>query len=103
MPAIRIIEMLSHDQSATATDEMVEQHEKVMKAQQTIFDRLFIDAATIHPVMSGWIQLTEAAMTMKSDQTMELASGHSALINLVRNLARKDLDADGVAYPEIKI
>ena len=75
---------------------------KVLKAQQTIFDRLFIDALTMEPVLSAWTSLTKAAREMHSDDFSEIADHYLALVNLVRNQARKDLGADGVAYPDIK-
>jgi hypothetical protein len=103
LSVISIVEGHLRRVSITASKEIDEQYSKVLRAQQTIFDRLFIDAITIDPVMAGWTSLTKAAREMLSGDVLEIANRHLALVNLVRNQARKDLGAEGVAYLDIKV
>jgi hypothetical protein len=79
-----------------------EAYEKVLKAQQTIFDRLFIDALAIDPVVSGWENINGKAKKADLVNADDFANAYLAFVNQVRNAARKDLGAEGVPYPEVR-
>jgi hypothetical protein len=88
------------DKSSAVSSTVLNDYQKVRKAQQILYDRLFIDRSTIAPVMSAWLSASEKGMTAIGGDALGYALAYGALVDKVRQAARKDLGLKGVDNPE---
>lgn len=80
----------------------LDEYKKVRKTQQLLYGLLFVDRATIAPVMSMWLKVSEKAMSAIGGNTFEYTIAYGALVDEVRKAARQDLGVGGMDDPESK-
>jgi len=85
--------------SAPVNESIIPAYKKVLRLQQILFNRLFIDKSTLEPIMSAWFDVSEKAKMAMGGHVIEYTVAYAVFVGKVRGAARKDLGIQGINYP----